>query len=103
MAPLPNSRTPLGEGAARTTGSRRRHGTGDAGQLLAAAAEPGQRVQQAARVGVTRRPKQFAHLGPLDNPASVHHQHIVANLGHDSEVMGDEQNSHGELALKSAQ
>jgi len=35
----------------------------------------------------------------LDNAAIAHHDDAVGNVGHDAEVMGDEQHAHATIGL----
>ena len=54
------------------------------------AAEFWHRAEQCLRVGVFRRPEEIADRAVLDYLAGVHHGHLVAHLGDDAEIVGDE-------------
>ena len=95
----------LGHRAARGEAAARRH-VGeirrlalDRGQRLAPATERRQAVQEADGVGVARAVEDVAGRPGLDDPPGVHHRDPVAQLGHDAEVVGDEDERQVRLAL----
>ena len=47
--------------------------------------------------------EQVVDVGALDDPAGIHHQHLVGDLGDDAEIMGDDQDRHAEPLLQVAQ
>ena len=47
--------------------------------------------------------EQVVHIGALDDPAGIHHQHLVGDLGDDAEVVGNDQDRHAEPLLQVAQ
>ena len=96
----PASRAARVEAAAGGRPERRRHGAGDAGQLLGAVGMAG---EQEARVGVLGIIEDRAHGSGLDGLAGVHDGHPVAELGDDAEVVRDEQHRQVALGGKVAQ
>src|SRR5262245_28666108 len=63
------------------------------------AAELRHRAHEGPRVGMLGFVEQLAYGRVLDDPARVHHGDAVAHLGHDAEVVGDEDEGHARLAL----
>ena len=60
-------------------------------------------VEQTGGVGVVRLPfKHRLHRAALHHPARVHHGHGVAELGHHTQVVGDEHDGGVELLLQLA-
>jgi hypothetical protein len=47
--------------------------------------------EETARVGVRGIAENRAHRAAFDDAAGVHHGHAVCHFGHDTEVVGDEQ------------
>ena len=72
----------------------------DAGQGLTAVLQRGQTVEQRDGVRVTRAGENLQGGAAFDNPPGVHHGDAVAHLGHDAEVMGDEDQRHIGLPLQ---
>ncbi len=62
-----------------------------------------QRADQTARVGMARRGEQLVDRRMLRDPAGVHHEHVVAELRDDAQVVRDEQHRHAVLVLQRAQ
>ena len=89
-----------GEGAAgrdrgkarRRPLDRRQHGT-----LRAATRH---RSEQPARIGMVRLGEDLGDAADLDDPPRIHHRHPVAGPGDDAEIMGDEDDAHGELVAQ---
>src|SRR5215470_8989658 len=75
----------------------------DGGQPLAAVAEPRNRFQERARVGMRRRVVDLLDRPGLDQAARVHHRDLVAHLGDDAEVVRDEDQGQVVRALQIAQ
>ncbi len=88
------------EGAAAAELVRSGHKAWDLGEARGAGAERGHRCHQRARVGMARPVEQVEHRRFLDLLAGVHHDHPVAALGDDAEVVGDHDHAHAELALQ---
>ena len=63
-------------------------------------AELRDRVQQRSRVGMLGVVEQAAHRLHLHDLAGVHHRNLVAHLGHDPQVVGDEDEGHAGRALQ---
>jgi len=51
-------------------------------------------LNQSSRVGMGRIPEQLPGWGNFDQPAVIHHRHAVGKLGHEGEVVADEQQRH---------
>ena len=49
------------------------------------------RTQQGLGIGVQRIFEQIEHVACLDHIAGIQHHHLVADLGHNTQVMGDVQ------------
>ena len=47
--------------------------------------------------------EQLLDTRPLGNLARIHDNHLLGKLGHDSKVVGDEQNRHAHFSLKGLQ
>src|SRR5262249_5121659 len=62
--------------------------------------EPRDRVDQRPGVGMARPVEQATHRLHLHDPAGVHHRHPVAHLGHDAEVVRDEDQRDAGRTLK---
>src|ERR1700681_4215839 len=62
----------------------------DRGEPILFDVEPGYRAQQPDRVRMLRLCEKCRHSGALDDAPGVHHHHIVGELGHDTEIVGDE-------------
>ena len=69
-------------------GGAGRHGRG------LARTEPGHRGQQLGRVLVPRRGQHLANRALLDDAAALHDGHPVAQFGHHSQVVADQQHRH---------
>ena len=61
---------------------------------------PGDRVEQAAGVVGLRGGEDGVDAAPLDDPALLHDQHVVGELPHDGEVVGDEEVGQPEPVLQ---
>ena len=72
----------------------------DRGETLLVHGQAGEGFQQAHGVGVARRLQQRAHVGLLDDAAQIHHGDVVAELGVDTQVVGDEQDRRPHVALE---
>ena len=48
-------------------------------------------------------PEQAAHIGPFDELAGIHHDHLVGILGDHAEVVGDQEDRHAELVAQAHQ
>ena len=57
---------------------------------LAGLVQPRQRLQQTHRVRHLRAVEDLLGRAVLDHVAAVHHEHVLARLGHDAEVVGDQ-------------
>ena len=58
------------------------------------------RADQAPRVRMLRVVEEVGDVALLDDLAGVHHRHPVAHLGHDAEVVGDQDHRGVRLALE---
>ncbi len=56
------------------------------------------RVDQLARVGLARVAQDFLDGAVLDHLAMTQHDDAVGDVGHDAEIMGDQQHAHAALA-----
>ena len=54
--------------------------------------------QQGLGIGMLGPREQLRGSGPLGDAAGIHHRHPIAGLRDDAEVMGDQQDAHGEFA-----
>ena len=54
--------------------------------------------QKSGRIGVLRRAKHIRDITTFDNLPSVHYQDSISHLGHDAEVVGNE--NHRELRIR---
>ena len=95
----------LGYRTSRREATARRH-RGQIGRLavdrrqrLAAAAQRGQTAQQPDRVRVTRLIEDVARLAHLDDAPGIHDGDPVAELGHDPQIVRDEDQRQVGLAL----
>ena len=66
-------------------------------------AHPRDRVEQRLGVGMVRRVEDLRHRSRLDDPSGIHHRELVAHLGDDAEIVGDEDQREAVLALQVAQ
>ena len=57
-------------------------------------------VQQHTGVGVLRCGEELLFVRHLDEPAQVHHTHLVGHMAHDGEVVADEEVGQALLALQ---
>lgn len=69
----------------------------------ALAVQPWDGVQQSAGVRVGGRPVELVDGGGLDDPAGVHHRDRVGDVRDHAQVMGDQDQPHGQLALELGQ
>ena len=67
-----------------------RHHAVDHGELVGLLVEPRHRAEQTDGVGMLGRRKQRIDRRLLDHLAGIHHGDVVAHLGDDAEVVGDE-------------
>jgi hypothetical protein len=89
------------EAAAAGLGDQARRAAGDRHELLVARRrQPRDRPQQAPGVRVLRRVEDHRRRRPLDHPAGVHDRHLVGQLGHHAEVVGDHDHRHPQLLLE---
>ena len=61
------------------------------------------RLEQCLRVRVLRRGEQRGDRRLLDDLSRVHHDRPLTQVGHHTEVVGDEQDAHVAFALQLAQ
>ena len=87
-------RTTGSEAASRDLLHRVRHHAFDRLQLLTPLAQVGQGVEKAHGVVVEHVVEDIVGGTDLDDLATVHDRHIVAGLGNDTQVMGDQQHRH---------
>ena len=71
-------------------------------QALARTIASGQRRQQAPGVGVLRAREQFVDRSALHDPAGVHHGHLVTDLCHHTQVMGNQDDRRIDFAAQVA-
>ena len=64
--------------------------------------EPRDRAEQAPRVGHLRVVEELARLGLLDDPAGVHDDDLVGDVGDDAEIVRDQDHRRVELVLQAA-
>jgi len=76
--------------ARRRVQQRRRQSRNRRQALRAVTVDPGDRPQQAPRVGVQRVVEQFVECALLDHPSRVHDDYSVGDVGDDGEVVGNE-------------
>src|SRR5690554_1278077 len=94
------------EGAAATEAASlrprgwRRDPAGDHGELLLACAQARDRAQQALRVGVSRVGEDLLDRALLHDLPAVHHDHAVAHLRNDAEVVRDQEHRHAETVTE---
>ena len=69
---------------------------GPPGLLAGVAASLRPRGEQADRVGVARLREERGSRRLLDDPAGIHHGHVVAGLRHHAEVVRDQQDRRAE-------
>src|SRR5438067_10511928 len=60
------------------------------------------RFEQGPRIGVLRRVEDGVDRTELDDPAEIHHEHAVADVAHDAEIVADEHIGQVELPLERA-
>ena len=51
-------------------------------------------------IGMARVVKQLEDVGPLHSATRIHHHHLVAQLRHHPEIVGDEDDGHAGLGLQ---
>src|SRR3989454_1163785 len=78
------------ERAARRGCRRVRRLAVDRGEPLATVTDPRNGLEERLRVGVRRRVVDLPDRAGLDQASRVHHCNLVAHLGDDAEVVGDE-------------
>ena len=80
------------EGAALDRLAQRGHDAGDLGETALAVLrlQPRDRGHQAARIGMRRAVEQLGRGRLLDLAARIHHDHAAAGLGHDAEIVRDQ-------------
>ncbi len=77
-------------------GAPRRHGgqvgrlAVDRGEALTAVPHPGNRLEQGPCVGMGRRVVDLPDGARFHDASRVHHGHLIAHLGHDPQVVSDE-------------
>ena len=81
-------------------GERRREPRDRRQALRARAVEPGDRAEQAPGVGVLGVVEDLVERALLDDPAGVHDGDPVGDVGHDAEVVGDQ--DHGRARSRRA-
>ena len=102
-APVEDLRAARRERAARRQCREIRRLAVDRGKPLAVVAHPRDRVQQGLGIGMGRSIEDLRHRPQLDHPPGIHHRELVAHLGDDAEIVGDEDQSEAMLALQVAQ
>ena len=75
----------------------------DRDEPLIAVAHPRDRVEQRLGIGVGGRIEDLRHRSRLDHPPGIHHRELVAHLGDDAEIVGDEDQGEAVLPLQVAQ
>ena len=92
------------EGAAGRQGGEIGRLAFDGGEVVAVVRHARDRAEQRLGVGVRRASMKIcAHRSLLDDPAGIHHGELVAHLGDDAEIVGDEDQRQPVLALQLAQ
>src|SRR5207244_283447 len=76
------------------------HLSRDGLESVVAAADPGDRAEEALRVGVQRAIKDIQHRRVLHDPARIHDRHLVRLLGHHAEVVRDQGQRHSVLLAR---
>jgi hypothetical protein len=66
---------------------------------LSLALDPWNRAKEPFCIGMLRVRKEFHYRSPLNNPPSIHYDHLITVLGDHSKIMSDHQNSHPKLLL----
>ena len=104
-AGIDRMRAAAGEGATLRLADQRGDHAGDGAEPLAAprAARHRDAGEQAARVGMRRRREDGGGGPRLHHLARVHHHDAGGDAGDDAEIVGDEHEAHGELALQLGQ
>ena len=72
------------------------------GQFLEAYLHRGSAGQKALGIRMLGVLQHLFHGAPFQNLSIVHHRHVVGNLSHHAEVMGDEHHAHAGFLLKLA-
>ena len=100
----------VGQRAARAEAAARRQGVGighhalDGDQpLVAVAAQPRDRAQEAQRIGMLRVGEQQADRRLLDDAAGIHDHHPMRDLGHHAEIVGDQHDGRARALAQVAQ
>ena len=62
----------------------------DCGETIATVGHPWNRAEQRLGVGMGGRGEDLRNRSMLDHPSGVHHCELVAHLGDDAEIVGDE-------------
>ena len=73
------------------------HPAGDDVEPFLAGADDGDRPDEAHGVGVLRPGEEGLGGGFLDDAPGVHDRHPVGHLGHDAQVVGDEDDGHAQV------
>src|SRR5947207_1349930 len=60
----------------------------------------GDRMQQAARVGIAGPPKKFAGGRLFEDSSSVHHDDVIGHSGDDSEIMSNQNHAGAGFGLQ---
>ena len=95
-------RTALGKPAAGRQLQRIGHLALNGGQARLFAMQTRNRSEQPNGIRMLRRVKQRVDRALFDHPAGVHHHHIVGDLGHHAEVVGDQDDGGAGFALQQA-
>ena len=88
------------KGAAFLPLSRWRYAAGDCGEAVPRQVGCRHGREQGLGIAVARSGKELNNRGGLNNPASIHHGHSVANLCDHAEVVGNQQAGHAPLAAE---
>ena len=72
----------------------------DRHQLQRVRQQVGEGVAQAHRVGMARPRQHLAHRAALDHLAGIHHHDLVAEIGHDADVVRDQHHREPEPLLQ---
>ena len=86
--------TPGCKGAALGQVGGVRHQAGNGLELCLAVVDIGQGVEQALGLGMLGMVEYLLQSALFDDPAGIHDGHLVADLGHDAQIMGDHDHCH---------
>ena len=84
-------------------GSQQWNSAGDCRQTLHFGLQVGHGLDQRLGVGMQRPLENLAHRPVLDDLSRIHHRHVISEVTHDAEVVGDEQYGHAQLFAQVAQ